>query len=152
MPSVGTIKYKNGNSLVDILHPIGSFYMSTNSTSPSSLFGGTWIQVTNAALRGANATGYTGSDTCTLTTSQIPSHEHKVTAVIRCDIAKNDSGGNHIPCHYTNWNVSEKHGIGFIEQTGGGGHSHKHTKKLQLFRVVPLSVKNMVGGDVYVVA
>ncbi len=121
MPSVGTIKYKNGNSWVDILHPVGSFYMSTQSTSPSSLFGGTWIQITDAALRGASTIGYIGSDTCTLTTSQIPPHTHTVSANIWCDITRNDSGGNHIPCHYTNWNISDRHGKGYIDSTGGGG-------------------------------
>lgn len=76
MASVGTIKYKNGSTWVDILHPVGSFYLSTNSTSPSSLFGGTWVQITNAVLRGAAGTGYGGSDTHTLTVNEMPKHTH----------------------------------------------------------------------------
>ena len=28
--------------LVDLVYPVGSLYMSTNSTNPSTLFGGTW--------------------------------------------------------------------------------------------------------------
>ena len=76
MASVGTIKYKNGSSWIDILHPINSFYFSYSSTSPSSLFGGTWTQVTGAAIRGNNSVGYTGSDTHTLTVNEIPSHAH----------------------------------------------------------------------------
>ena len=76
MASVGTIKYKNGSTWVDILHPVGSFYLSTNSTSPSSLFGGTWVQITNAVLRGATNFGYTGNDSTTLSLSQIPQHNH----------------------------------------------------------------------------
>ena len=76
MASVGTIKYKNGSTWVDILHPVGSFYLSTQSTSPSSLFGGTWVQITNAVLRGAAGTGYGGSDTHTLTINEMPKHTH----------------------------------------------------------------------------
>ena len=76
MASVGTIKYKNGSSWIDILHPVGSFYFSYTSTSPSSLFGGTWTQVVGAAIRGSNGVGYTGSDTHTLTIGEIPSHSH----------------------------------------------------------------------------
>ena len=76
MPSVGTIKYKNGSSWVDILHPVNSFYISYASTSPASLFGGTWTQVTNAVIRGASSVGYTGADTHTLTTNEMPSHNH----------------------------------------------------------------------------
>lgn len=78
MASVGTIKYKNGSSWVDILHPTGSFYISSQSTSPANLFGGTWTQVTDAALRGSTSTGYIGSDTHTLTTNEMPSHQHQL--------------------------------------------------------------------------
>ena len=76
MASVGTIKYKNGSSWIDILHPVGSFYFSTSSTSPVSLFGGSWTQVTGAAIRGNTSTGYVGADTTTLTASQLPQHHH----------------------------------------------------------------------------
>lgn len=78
MASVGTIKYKNGSTWVDILHPVGSFYLSTQSTSPSSLFGGTWVQITNAVLRGAAGTGYGGRDTHTLTINEMPRHNHHI--------------------------------------------------------------------------
>ena len=77
MASVGTIKYKNGSSWVDILHPVNSFYISYASTSPANLFDGTWTQVTDAALRGATGTGYVGSDSHTLTTNEMPSHKHQ---------------------------------------------------------------------------
>lgn len=79
MPSVGTIRYRNGSSWIDILHPIGSFYFSTSSISPATLFGGTWTQITGAAIRGDTSTGYTGSDTHTLTTSEMPAHHHSNT-------------------------------------------------------------------------
>lgn len=60
-----------GNWL-DAIHPVGCFYISQEKTSPSTLFGGTWTQVTGAAIRGATTTGYTGSDSTTLTNSQLP--------------------------------------------------------------------------------
>ena len=74
--------YKSGSSWVNalnIFYPVGAFYISNVSTSPATLLGGTWAQVTNAAIRGASSTGYTGSDSTTLTTSQIPSHSHGLT-------------------------------------------------------------------------
>lgn len=66
-------------NLMDIVYPIGAFYISHVNTSPSSLIGGTWAQVTNAVIRGVSSStksDYTGSDTTTLTISQIPSHDH----------------------------------------------------------------------------
>lgn len=33
-------------SLTDLIYPVGSYYLSNSSTSPSSRFGGTWTQVT----------------------------------------------------------------------------------------------------------
>ena len=71
--------YKSGSSWVNalnIFYPVGAFYISNVSTSPATLLGGTWAQVTNAAIRGATSAGYTGSDTTTLTISQIPKHRH----------------------------------------------------------------------------
>ena len=55
---MASIKYKNGSSWVDIrntLYPVGSIYMSTSSTSPATLFGGTWSQISGALL-GATGT------------------------------------------------------------------------------------------------
>ena len=63
-------------NLGQVIYPVGAIYASANSTSPASLFGGNWTQITNAALRGATGVGYTGSDTHTLTTNEIPSHSH----------------------------------------------------------------------------
>lgn len=78
-----TLKYKSGSTWVDILHPVGSMWLSHQSTSPSSLFGGTWTQLTNAVLRAANAYGYNGSDTMSLTVNQMPAHSHTIHAFFK---------------------------------------------------------------------
>ena len=72
----------NGKKVIDIdmVYPVGSIYMSVNSTNPSTLFGGTWSQIQNRFLLAcgssysAGATG--GAATVTLTENQIPSHTH----------------------------------------------------------------------------
>lgn len=46
----------------NLIYPVGSIYMSTNSTDPSLLFGGTWEQLENKFLLGAGST-YTAGDT-----------------------------------------------------------------------------------------
>lgn len=57
---------------------VGSLFFSYVSTSPASLFGGTWTQITGRFLRAANDTNTGGADTVTLTVAQIPSHKHPV--------------------------------------------------------------------------
>lgn len=83
--TLASIKYKSGSSWVDAVYPVNSVYMSKASTSPASLFGGSWTQITNAVLRGAAGYGYGGSDSKTLSTNEIPSHNHSFTdKVIPC--------------------------------------------------------------------
>lgn len=65
-------------NLLDIVYPIGSLYCSSKSTSPSSFLGGSWTQINDTVLRGANSYEYGGNDNVTLTTNQIPSHSHVV--------------------------------------------------------------------------
>lgn len=49
-------------SLTDLIYPVGSIYMSVNSTSPATLFGGTWQQIQDTFLLSAGST-YTAGDT-----------------------------------------------------------------------------------------
>ena len=68
-------------NIMDIVYPIGTAYMSTTSTSPATLFGGTWSEVKNALLStigygGATAGQYSGNNT--MTEKQMPAHEHDI--------------------------------------------------------------------------
>ena len=69
-----------GKALLDLLHPVGSIYQSTDATSPADLFGGTWEQVKDVFLLAAgdsHAAGSTGGEeTHTLTKAEIPDHAH----------------------------------------------------------------------------
>ena len=73
-------------NLLEVLYPVGSLYLSTVNVSPAEKIGGTWTQITDATLRGAATSGYIGSDTHTITTSEMPAHTHS---------ASTASGGNH---------------------------------------------------------
>lgn len=91
------------NGLVDMVYPVGSIYMSVNSTSPATLFGGTWEQIkgrfllgtgtpddntntgwgTNLTWNGTNkyneTVGSTGGESLhTLSIAEMPSHTHTV--------------------------------------------------------------------------
>lgn len=69
-----------GKRLLDLIYPVGSIYLSVNSASPGTLFGGTWEQIQGKFLLGMSSSYPAGSQggeaTHTLTTSEIPSHSH----------------------------------------------------------------------------
>jgi hypothetical protein len=75
-----TLEGYSVNSLIEKIYPVGSIYMSINSTSPATLFGGTWEQIKDAFLLSAGDTyvaGTTGGEaTHTLTKNEMPSHNH----------------------------------------------------------------------------
>lgn len=76
--------------IVDLIYPVGSIYMSVNSTSPATLFGGTWERIQDRFLLAAGPTyaagGMDGEATHTLTVDELPDHRHAFTT---------DSAGDH---------------------------------------------------------
>lgn len=77
----------NKKEIRDLIYPIGSIYMSVNSTSPATLFGGTWERIQGRFLLAANDNNATynagktgGSVTKTLTVANLPSHDHGASA------------------------------------------------------------------------
>ena len=64
------------------IYPVGSIYISTVSTSPSTLFGGTWERIKDTFLLAAGSTyaaGATGGEaTHTLTVNEMPIHSHNM--------------------------------------------------------------------------
>lgn len=68
------------NYILDNVYPVGSIYMSVNSTNPTTLFGGTWEQIQGKFLFGMDSSypaGSTGGEiTHTLTIDEMPEHNH----------------------------------------------------------------------------
>lgn len=70
-------------SIIDIVYPVGSIYMSVNEADPSKLFSGTsWEKLEGRFLLGSSSTydnGATGGEaTHTLTFSEMPTHRHSI--------------------------------------------------------------------------
>lgn len=97
--------------------PVGSIYTSTNSTSPATLFGGTWERIKDKFLLAAGdsyaAGGTGGAASVTLTTSQIPAHTHGSKSLIARIRLKTTNNGSNILDAYNDY------GIGSLK-TGGG--------------------------------
>lgn len=119
-----TISYIRGfvPSILDV-YPIGSIYMSVNSTSPATLFGGTWEQLKDRFLLGAGDTytnGATGGEaTHTLTVNEIPSHDHKV--------CTNSGQGSSSTISVTSvYGGSDNNPTAYATSTSGSGQAHNN--------------------------
>ena len=68
--------------ILNIIYPVGSIYMSWNSTDPSKLFGGTWLRLKQGFVYCANTSCEQGNGTGTstnnhkLTIAEMPNHSH----------------------------------------------------------------------------
>lgn len=130
IPIVNNDETKRIN-VVDLVYPIGSIYMSVNSTNPSAIFGGTWEQIQDRFLLSAGSTysaGSTGGEaTHTLTETEMPSHTHNIHATI--------GGGGRINGGYNAPSGSSTYNIPFtltndtnyiINGNTGGGQPHNN--------------------------
>lgn len=99
------------------LYPVGSIYMSVNSTNPSNYFGGTWERIKGKFLLAADDNIYKLGDTGgeaehTLTISEMPSHYHNFAQggrVLYWDSGLSSYGGltNGTTVQYT-WSANTK--------------------------------------------
>lgn len=69
-----------GKSLLDMVYPVGSIYLTVSGTDPQTLFGGTWARLEDVFLLAAgakHAAGSTGGEEShTLTEDEIAPHKH----------------------------------------------------------------------------
>ena len=113
--------------------PVGYVYMSSNSISPGSIYGGTWAGISGGRyMRAAGAWGNGGSNT--ISTSQMPSHNHIASA--SQNIHSHDINGNVLAWYGSGANGGYPAGsaIGSVGTYGGGrinttqvGHTHSIT-------------------------
>ena len=78
--TLGKISIKDSsswNTFLNLIYPVGSYYLSNTSTSPGSRFGGTWTQIKDQRfLCGYTSITTGGANSVTLSIKQIPKHTH----------------------------------------------------------------------------
>ena len=107
-------------NLLNLIYPVGSIYLSVNTTDPGTLFPGTtWEKIKDRFLLASGDT-YTsgntgGAATVTLTLNQIPSHTHNVTYA-----AYSREAGNN-PASTLDYTSKTK-----ATSSAGGGQAHNN--------------------------
>lgn len=69
------VKFKVEDANFNKIYPVGSIYMSVNSTNPSTLFGGEWERIKDTFLLACGDT-YDGGSTGGSADSVVVSHNH----------------------------------------------------------------------------
>lgn len=124
-------QYLNDKELWELIYPVGSVYMSTNSTSPATLFGGSWTKIKGRFLWATGSTpGNTGGSTTTdahvLTVNEIPSHSHLIGK--QTDGISASSGSTSAAIW---WDSNS----GIASTSVGGSQGHTHTFMPPYFEV-----------------
>lgn len=120
------IKSAVNTNLVELIYPVGAIFLSTSSTNPSTYLGGTWEQIKDVFLLGAgdtySASSTGGEATHTLTTNEMPSHNHSTVYL----------------CSFSGGSVNTRTGYGYEEvalnkssygntvSNTGGGQAHNN--------------------------
>lgn len=128
--------YLKKATVIDVIYPIGSIYMSMSATNPADLFGvGTWKRISQGRmLLGADDSTYKagatgGEATHTLTAAEMPAHSHTGTT------STNGAHSHSMPYVYHIRDEEEENGID-LTYTGytrayntstNGNHNHTFT-------------------------
>ena len=106
-------------SILDFIYPVGSIYLSYSHVDPGTLFGGTWVRMTNTFLWGCDADGdigVTGGEkTHKLTVNELPAHSHGSVYSQHADATKSQA-----------WYSTSGDKLAYGTVSTGGGAAHNN--------------------------
>lgn len=122
-------------------YPVGSLYWSLDSTSPGTLFGGTWVRITDTFIVAAGSqypAGTSGgapsinlqhshtTSNHTLTVAEIPLHSHSIVNgnSVMCDVNNSSGGWGCAIIQLSSGYIAQSRWLS--NQTTGGGNAHNH--------------------------
>lgn len=111
--------------------PIGSIYMSVNSTSPANLFGGTWERISDTFLFAASSSypaGSTGGEfTHKLTQSELPNYSLSVANGSNVIRSKTGSSADaYVQTQSSGWGIPNWESKTVTVASGGSGAAHNN--------------------------
>lgn len=78
-------------NLLQAVYPVGSVYLSTVSTSPASVVGGTWSAMTGGMLGLAGSTGVVSAasngGSLKISINQMPAHTHTISKPLQTNVS-----------------------------------------------------------------
>lgn len=112
----------NPDDFVNLVYPVGSIYMSVNSVSPSTLFGGSWEKIEDTFLLASGSTfalGQTGGEeNHTLTVGEMPEHRLELGYDTGVLLAAGNERGNA--------GTGSNYGQGWFTKSIGGDQPHNN--------------------------
>lgn len=131
-----SVSQTNAAAIVLKAYPVGAIYISYYSTSPASLFGGTWLAITGRFPYFDKGTSTGGSNTHTLTAGQLADHKHWIGLDQDAYYAPSSNScytvhksGNESSSGYGTWAWSA--GMGDMSGTEVYGQSHNNMPAYQ---------------------
>lgn len=111
--------------------PIGSIYMSVNSTSPANLFGGTWERISETFLFAASSSypaGSTGGEfSHKLTQSELPNYSLSVANGSNVIRSKTGSSADaYVQTQSSGWGIPNWESKTVTVASGGSGAAHNN--------------------------
>lgn len=131
-----SIKIKSGSNFIDYIdtiYPVGSIFQSMDSTSPASMYGGTWTAITGRFLYANSSTATGGENTHTLTVAEMPSHSHTTSKWVVHDIGwHTHKASSAVPTASQQSNTYTPFNNGGITVTNtGSSHAHNNMPAYQ---------------------
>lgn len=85
-----------GKTMLDLVRPVNSLYLTVGSEDPNTVFGGTWVKLTGGVLACAGTAGYAAAGAVggskKISVGQMPSHIHSGTRSITNTLKENAQG------------------------------------------------------------
>lgn len=116
-----------GKTMLDLVYPVNSLYLTAGSENPATVLGGTWTKLTGGVLAAAGTSGYAAAGATggskKIGVSQMPRHTHTMMKTNWQDWASNDQGIKNRMCVATGATAGVD-GLGIVNNTGGWGRLH----------------------------
>lgn len=85
-----------GKTMLDLVHPVNSLYLTVGSENPATVLGGSWAKLTGGVLACAGTSGYASAGATggskKISVGQMPSHIHSGTRSITNTLKENAQG------------------------------------------------------------